>query len=153
MANNVIDAAIRLRDLFTPTVRSVNASLGTMKTQMAAAKQSVSGLSDKLTEHERIQKRTAKSIEQTGSKISGLSDKMALLSAPILAAATAGFKLHSDFATVSPRFRLWSTRRSFPCRRSVMRFVLSAMKRAQVSLIFRNRSTRPFPLVSMRPMP
>ena len=97
MANNVIDAAIRLRDLFTPTVRSVNASLGTMKTQMAAAKQSVSGLSDKLTEHERIQKRTAKSIEQTGSKISGLSDKMALLSAPILA-ATAGFKLHSDFA-------------------------------------------------------
>ena len=42
----------------------------TMKTQMAAAKQSVSGL----------------------------SDKMALLSAPILAAATAGFKLHSDFA-------------------------------------------------------
>ncbi len=98
MANNVIDAAIRLRDLFTPTVRSVNASLGTMKTQMAAAKQSVSGLSDKLTEHERMQKRTAKSIEQTGSKISGLSDKMALLSAPILAAATAGFKLHSDFA-------------------------------------------------------
>jgi TP901 family phage tail tape measure protein len=98
MANNVIDAAIRLRDLFTPTVRSVNASLGTMKTQMAAAKQSVSGLSDKLTEHERIQKRTAKSIEQTGGKISGLSDKMALLSAPILAAATAGFKLHSDFA-------------------------------------------------------
>ena len=93
-----IDAAIRLRDLFTPTVRSVNASLETMKTQMAAAKQSVSGLSDKLTEHERIQKRTAKSIEQTGSKISGLSDKMALLSAPILAAATAGFKLHSDFA-------------------------------------------------------
>ena len=70
MANNVIDAAIRLRDLFTPTVRSVNASLGTMKTQMAA-KQSVSGLSDKLTEHEHIQ--------QTGSKISGLSDKMALL--------------------------------------------------------------------------
>jgi TP901 family phage tail tape measure protein len=61
-------------------------------------KQSVSGFSDKLTEHERIQKRTAKSIEQTGSKISGLSDKMALLSAPILAAATAGFKLHSDFA-------------------------------------------------------
>lgn len=98
MANNVIDAAIRLRDLFTPTVRSVNASLGTMKTQMAAAKQSVSGLSDKLTEHERIQKRTAKSIKQTGSKISGLSDKMALLSAPILAAATAGFKLHGDFA-------------------------------------------------------
>ena len=71
MANNVIDAAIRLRDLFTPTVRGVNASLGTMKTQMAAAKQSVSGLSDKLTEHEHIQ--------QTGSKISGLSDKMALL--------------------------------------------------------------------------
>lgn len=74
------------------------ASLGAMKTQMAAAKQSVSGLSDKLTEHERIQKRTAKSIKQTGSKISGLSDKMALLSAPILAAATAGFKLHGDFA-------------------------------------------------------
>ena len=98
MANNVIDAAIRLRDLFTPTVRSVNASLGSMKAQMAAAKQSVSGFSDKLTEHERIQKRTAKSIEQTGSKISGLSDKMALLSAPILAAATAGFKLHNDFA-------------------------------------------------------
>ena len=72
MENNVIDAAIRLRDLFTPTVRSVNASLGTMKSQMAAAKQSVSGLSDKLTEHERIQKRTAKSIEQTGSKISNL---------------------------------------------------------------------------------
>lgn len=97
MANNVIDAAIRLRDLFTPTVRSVNASLGTMKAQMAAAKQSVSGLSDKLTEHERIQKRTAKSIEQTGGKISGLSDKFALLSAPILAVATAGFKLNSDF--------------------------------------------------------
>lgn len=98
MANNVIDAAIRLKDLFTPTVKSVNASIGTMKTQMDAAKQSVSGLSGKLTEHERIQKRTAKSIESTGKKISGMSDKMALLSAPILAAATAGFKLHSDFA-------------------------------------------------------
>ncbi|WP_302173459.1 phage tail tape measure protein [Megasphaera elsdenii] len=97
MPNNVIDAAIRLRDLFTPTVKSVNASLDTMKTQMAAAKQSVSGLSGKLTEHERIQKRTAKSIEQTGGKISGLSDKFALLSAPILAVATAGFKLNSDF--------------------------------------------------------
>lgn len=97
MANNVIDAAIRLRDLFTPTVKSVNASLDTMKTQMAAAKQSVSGLSGKLTEHERIQKRTAKSIEQTGGKISGLLDKFALLSAPILAVATAGFKLNSDF--------------------------------------------------------
>ncbi|WP_278742360.1 hypothetical protein [Mitsuokella jalaludinii] len=55
MANNAIDVAIRLRDLFIPTVRSVNASLGTMKTQMAAVKQSVSGLSDKLTEHEHIQ--------------------------------------------------------------------------------------------------
>lgn len=98
MANNVIDAAIRLKDLFTPTVKSVNASIGTMKTQMDAAKQSVSGLSGKLTEHERIQKRTAKSIESTGKKISSMSDKMALLSAPILAAATAGFKLHSDFA-------------------------------------------------------
>ena len=97
MANNVIDAAIRLRDLFTPTVRSVNVSLDTMKTQMTVAKQSVSGLSGKLTEHERIQKRTAKSIEQTGGKISGLSDKFALLSAPILAVATAGFKLNSDF--------------------------------------------------------
>ena len=42
-------------------MQSVNASLGTIKTQMEAAKQSVSGLSDKLTEHERIQKRTAKS--------------------------------------------------------------------------------------------
>lgn len=61
MANNVIDAAIRLQDLFTPTVKSVNASLGSMKTQMATAKQSVSGFSDKLTEYERIQKRTAKS--------------------------------------------------------------------------------------------
>ena len=64
MANNLIDAAIRLRDLFTPTVRSVNASLGTMKSQMAAAKQSVSGLSDKLTEHERIQKRPKCRLQQ-----------------------------------------------------------------------------------------
>ena len=61
MANNVIDATIRLQDLFTPTVKSVNASLGSMKTQMATAKQSVSVFSDKLTEYERIQKRTAKS--------------------------------------------------------------------------------------------
>ena len=30
MSNNVIDAAIRLRYLFTPTVRSVNASLDTI---------------------------------------------------------------------------------------------------------------------------
>ena len=97
MANNVIDAAIRLRDLFTPTIKSVNAGIGSMKTQMAAAKQTVSGFSDKLTEHEKVQKRTAKSIEQTGSKISGLSDKMALLSAPILAVASAGFKLNSEF--------------------------------------------------------
>lgn len=44
MSNNVIDAAIRLRYLFTPTVRSVNASLDTMKTKMAAAKQSVNGM-------------------------------------------------------------------------------------------------------------
>lgn len=143
MANNVIDAAIRLRDLFTPTVRSVNASLVTMNTQMAAAKQSVSGLSNKLTEHERIQKRTAKSIEQTGSKISGLSDKIALLSAPILAAATEASSCTATLQMASPRFRPWSTRRSFPCRRSVMRSVLSAMRLGQASTTFRNRSTRP----------
>ena len=97
MANNVIDAAIRLRDMFTPTVKSVNASLGTMKGQVDVAKKAISGFSDKLTQHERIQKRTAKSIESTGKKISGMSDKMALLSAPILAAATAGFNLHRNF--------------------------------------------------------
>ena len=82
MANNVIDAAIRLRDLFTPTVRSVNASLGTMKTQMVTAKQSVSGL----------------------------SDKMALLSAPIMAAATEASSCTATLQMASPRFRLWSTR-------------------------------------------
>lgn len=98
MSNTVIDAAIRLRDLFTPTVESVNASLGAMKAQLKVAKDSVRGFTDSMTEHERVQKRTAKSIEQTGSKISGLADSMALVSAPILAAAAAGFKLHSDFA-------------------------------------------------------
>lgn len=152
MANNVIDAAIRLRDLFTPMVRSVNASLGAMKTQMAAAKQSVSGLSDKLTEHERIQKRTAKSIEQTGSKISGLSDKMALLSAPILAAATAGFKLHSDFANGIAKISTLVDTTVVSMQKVSDEIVLSAMRPGRASPTFRNRSTRLSRRVSMPAM-
>mgnify|MGYP000417573560 CR=1 FL=1 len=153
MANNVIDAAIRLRDLFTPTVHSVNASLGTMKTQMAAAKQSVSGLSDKLTEHERIQKRTAKSIEQTGSKISGLSDKIALLSAPILAAATAGFKLHSDFANgIAKISTLVDT--TVVSMQKVSDEIRAVSDETGAGVADLSESVyQPFPLVSMRPMP
>ena len=58
-------------------MRSGNANLGSMKTQMAAANQSVSDFSDKLTKHECMQKWTARSIEQMGGKVSSLSDKIA----------------------------------------------------------------------------
>jgi hypothetical protein len=152
MANNVIDAAIRLRDLFTPTVRSVNASLGTMKTQMAAAKQSVSGLSDKLTEHERIQKRTAKSIEQTGGKISGCRTRWPCCQPPSWQPQRQASSCTVTLPTASPRFRPWWIRRSFPCRRSVMKSVLSAMKPGQALPTFPNRSTRPSQRVSMPAM-
>ena len=69
MANNLIDAAIRLRDLFTPTVRSVNASLGTMKSQMAAAL-GLARATDSLTMQKRAGEEAARGIKSGARELS-----------------------------------------------------------------------------------
>ena len=74
----VIDAVLKLKDQFTPVLSKVTSHLN---------------------EHRSQQMRVAKSIQSTGKNVSALGEKFALLSAPILAAATAGAKLNSDFTT------------------------------------------------------
>ena len=72
----IIDAVLRLKDNFTGVIQKATKNID---------------------EHRSQQLRTAKSIKDTGKSISALGEKFALLSAPILAAATAGAKLNSDF--------------------------------------------------------
>lgn len=72
----IIDAVLRLKDNFTGVIQKATKNID---------------------EHRSQQLRTARSIQQTGSAISGLGAKLSLLSAPILAAASAGAKLNSDF--------------------------------------------------------
>lgn len=74
----VIDAVLKLKDQFTPVLSKATSHLN---------------------EHRSQQMRVAKSIQATGKNVSALGEKFALLSAPILAAATAGAKLNSDFTT------------------------------------------------------
>lgn len=72
----IIDAVLRLKDNFTGVIQKATKNID---------------------EHRSQQLRTAKSIKDTGKSISALGEKFALLSAPILVAATAGAKLNSDF--------------------------------------------------------
>lgn len=74
----IIDAVLRLKDQFTPTITNATR---------------------RLSEHRSQQMRVANSIKTTGKSISELGNKFALLSAPILAAATAGAKLNSELTT------------------------------------------------------
>ena len=73
----IIDAVIQLADKFTPTLHKVEGAL---------------------TEHEKVQKRTAKNIQNTGSSIMGVGLKISALVAPMAAAATEGLKLNSQFS-------------------------------------------------------
>lgn len=73
----IIDAVIQLADKFTPTLHKVEGAL---------------------TEHEKVQKRTAKNIRNTGSSIMGVGLKISALVAPMAAAATEGLKLNSQFS-------------------------------------------------------
>lgn len=74
---SVIDAILRLKDEFTPTLQKVTSQLN---------------------EHEKAQKRLNSQYVQTGNTISGFGAKVALISAPLEAAAMTGLKLHSEFA-------------------------------------------------------
>jgi len=75
--STIIDAVLRLKDQFTPVLEN-------------ASKQ--------LTEHAKTQKRVAKEIQSTGRSITELGTKIALISAPLEAAAMSGLKLHAQFA-------------------------------------------------------
>lgn len=75
--STIIDAVLRLKDKFTPVLEN-------------ASKQ--------LTEHAKTQKRVAKEIQSTGRSITELGTKIALISAPLEAAAMSGLKLHAQFA-------------------------------------------------------
>lgn len=73
----IIDAVLRLQDQFTPVLANA---------------------SQKLDEHAKVQKRAAQEISRTGKSITDLGSKIALISAPLEAAAFAGLKLHAEFA-------------------------------------------------------
>lgn len=68
----IIDAVLRLKDEFTA---KLTAATG------------------KLDEHEKVQKRVAKSITATGKSVSDLGAKLSILTTPIMGAATAGLAL------------------------------------------------------------
>lgn len=72
----VIDAIIRLHNQFSPVLQKV---------------------SNSLSESEKMIGRFGKSMEGIGKTMSSVGQTVSLGMAPILAAATAGLKLHSDF--------------------------------------------------------
>lgn len=71
----IIDAIMRLNDQFTPTLSRIN---------------------NQMQEHSKQHQRMGKDISSTGNSISNLSKNVALMSAPLMAAAMAGLKLGSD---------------------------------------------------------
>lgn len=100
----VIDATLRLIDQFTPIMRQVNQTIDASKQALNNVKSSVASVdkgfqnyTKQMSECEKVNQRTAKSIQHTGKQITDIGNKMSLLSAPLLVAAGAGIKLSSEF--------------------------------------------------------
>lgn len=72
----VIDAIIRLHDQFSPVLKKV---------------------SNSMTETEKLTNRFGKNLKAIGGSMSAVGSTVSMAMAPILAASTAGLKLHSDF--------------------------------------------------------
>jgi len=72
----VIDAVLRLKDRMTPVLKQA---------------------SDSLREHEKVNRRTAKSIKQTGASMERVGKTMSLFVAPLAAWATEGVRLSAQF--------------------------------------------------------
>lgn len=72
----VIDAIIRLHDQFTPVLKKV---------------------SNSLTESEKMTNRFGRNLKSIGGTMSSVGATVSTAMAPIMAAAAAGLKLHSDF--------------------------------------------------------
>ena len=72
----VIDAIIRLHDQFSPVLKKV---------------------SNSLTESEKMTNRFGRNLKSIGGTMSSVGATVSTAMAPIMAAAAAGLKLHSDF--------------------------------------------------------
>lgn len=72
----VIDAIIRLHDQFSPVLKKV---------------------SNSMSETEKLTNRFGKNLKAIGGSMSAVGSTVSMAMAPILAASTAGLKLHSDF--------------------------------------------------------
>ena len=98
-----IDAMIRLRDMFTPVLRQVDSAMreheraaSTMRQSTAAMGASLQAASRAAQEHSKEIIRMGKSISSAGDSITAMSNKAAMLAAPLMAAAGAGLKMNSD---------------------------------------------------------
>ena len=94
----IIDATLKLIDQFSPTLKTVGKTVDSSKTSLkgveTAAKSAGSGIksySEKMAETEKINQRTAKSVDNLGKSMSGIGKIAAVAS--ITAAAAEGFKL------------------------------------------------------------
>lgn len=99
-----IDAMIRLRDMFTPVLRQVDSAMreheraaSTMRQSTAAMGASLQAASRAAQEHSKEIIRMGKSISSAGDSITAMSNKAAMIAAPLMAAAGAGLKLNSEF--------------------------------------------------------
>lgn len=84
-----IDAIIRLRDQFTPVLKTVSAGI-------QSHVKDHDRLIDQLRKSSTAQIRFGKDIEKAGNSISGFSKNAAMMAAPLMAAAAAGLKMGSD---------------------------------------------------------
>ena len=99
-----IDAMIRLRDMFTPVLRQVDSAMreheratSTMRQSTAAMATTLQAASRAAQEHSKEIIRMGKSISSAGDSITAMSNKAAMIAAPLMAAAGAGLKLNSEF--------------------------------------------------------
>ncbi len=98
-----IDAMIRLRDMFTPVLRQVDSAMRAHERTTSAMRQSTAAMGASLQaasraaqEHSKEIIRMGKSISSAGDSITAMSNKAAMLAAPLMAAAGAGLKMNSD---------------------------------------------------------
>ena len=99
----VIDATIRLRDMFSPILRQVDNAIQEHERATSAMRQSTAAMSVSLSaasraaqDHSKEIIRMGKSISSAGDSITSMSNKAAMLAAPLMAAAAAGLKMNSD---------------------------------------------------------
>ena len=105
MAESKIDIVVSMMDKLTAPMRQATAGIDKMSKQVEAmdkamrtTQSTMGSAGTAFSNHAATSKRLAKDLEGTGKSIMAIGDKMKWMTGTLIAAASAGMKLHSDFA-------------------------------------------------------